>query len=467
MAIYHYNNSPLLDRIEVREPRPGIMQATIVAVNTADVSKLEQLREALGKHNISTLMDTVDGRPAIQVRGIRNEKPLFSALQSLGLAVNGTQKEITPDDQKKKLSYSDRVRGKALFLSAVFYDLGNISYIISGIQRARHTKGPFEYKNLSESMTGVAFAVGDAFMTAYGHEQGDEELKAVSSALSRHLHGKGIQVPQSDVLTPESLHQSGVFKAADRWLRKHIIHVKCLSEFVGGLTTIHSGLRRGDDGNLKNAGKLASGFLITSGWASTFMLEKPRGYKILDGDADDKGGILTGIRDNPRNWIARPAGIGNNLFNLWGSLNNTTGKFRGESARFLDDVKNATNPKDLAYAMSRKDDYIWNVISAGAFIIGHLLFGLSGSKRPRETEDDKAMMQDLVLLSANVLAGQPEQVRAAAIKETAQYVSKLAHVQLNEEQITTAIRDKIASLSQGVWASRVRGAGTPGAQVTL
>ena len=45
-----------------------------------------------------------------------------------------------------------------------------------------------------------------------------------------------------------------------------------------------------------------------------------------------------------------------------------------------------------------------------------MLFGLSGGKkRPKDTEDDKSVMRDVVLLSANVLAKLPEEVRKANI----------------------------------------------------
>ena len=39
-----------------------------------------------------------------------------------------------------------------------------------------------------------------------------------------------------------------------------------------------------------------------------------------------QGGIWTGIKDNPRNWIARPAGIGNNLSGIFaGHVSGETG----------------------------------------------------------------------------------------------------------------------------------------------
>lgn len=462
MAIYHYKNSPLLDRIEFHEPRPHVMQAAIVGADKADAAALEKLRENLSAKNFSTLMDVVDGRPSIQVRGLKNEKKLLIALAELGFARGGMDIEKTEQDDKKE-TFRDRVRGKAVFLSALFYDLGNAAFFVSGIQRGRHNKdGKFTSNDKSEMLIGAAFSVGDVMMTLCGDHRGDEELNAASEGLKRHLHRKGVELPEGDALHPDSLYQSGAFKTADRWIRKHVIHTKCLSEFAGGLFTIHSALK---PGNVNN-GKLAAGFLISTGWLATLLLDKQPGHQIFDGDKEPPSSLAGMLAENPRGLIARPLAMGNNLANLWGVYHPQT----GERARFHNEVleaqkqlglhNTAENRAHLAYTQAKQHDYIWNVISAGSFLIAHTLFGLSGSKkRPEETQDDKSMMNDLVLMSANMLAGQSDKVRAAAIDQTADYVSKLSHVTLNKEQLAQAIQEKIDGITHSAWASRVAAKG--------
>jgi hypothetical protein len=224
---------------------------------------------------------------------------------------------------------------------------------------------------------------------------------------------------------------------------------------------IHAGLKKDAMGQYNN-GKLAAGFLITAGWLSTFVLDKPRGEHVLDPEKPANQTIAQKMADDPRGLVARPMAIGNNLANLWGSLNPKD----GERKRFQDEVKNAKSALDLndtpenrtqlAYTENKKNDFIWNVISSCAFLIGHLLFGLSGSKRPADTEDDKSMMKDLILLSANVLAKQPEQLRKAAVSETAEYYSKLETVKLTKQEVEVAIENKISELTHSKWANRVQ-----------
>jgi len=453
MAIYHLDASKLIARIEVKSPRPGIEFATIHTKPNASPEELEKLRLSLGDKNISTLMDMQDGKPALQIRGMKNAESLLAALQETGHATGAIRKETTPEDNKK-VSFMDRVRGKALFLSAIFYNLGNIAFFVSAVQRGRHNRdGKMAPNDKSEFMIGAAFSLGDVLMTAYGHDRGDEELTAAANGLKRHLHQKGIEIPQGNALNPDSLHQSGAMKATDRWLRKHIGHIKCLTELAGGLFTMHAALKKDKKNNI-NQGKLAAGFLIATAWAATFLLDKPRGHNIFDGEKDEPVNVAGHMKENPRAWIARPLAIGNNFANLWGALN----PYTGERKRFRDEVVAAQargNAAEIAYTTNKQHDYIYNVFSACAFMIAHLLFGLSGSKRPKETEDDKTMMNDLVLLSANLLAKQPGKLSDAVISETADYVSKLSHVRMGKEKVAEAIRVKIQDLSQSAWAGRV------------
>ena len=77
------------------------------------------------------------------------------------------------------------------------------------------------------------------------------------------------------------------------------------------------------------------------------------------------------------------------------------------------------------------------------------------------------MMNDMVLLSANVLAKQPEAVRDVAIGEAAAFVAGLPHVPLSREQAAEAIRQKVDSLTHSHWVDRVQKPGPQeGAQLS-
>ncbi len=459
MPIYRYTHSGLIDRMEISPPRRGVAQATIIAKENITAEQLERLRVAVAENGFSTLKDTVDGRAAIQVRGMRKEKDLLAAIEKMEPGITNIERETTPDDLAEKRGYRDAVRDQSLFLSAIFYDIGNAAFFASGIMRGRHNKnGRMTPHDKSELMIGAAFSAGDVLMTMYGKHRGDEELQAVNEGLTDYLEKKGIELPEADALTPETLYETGIAKATNGWMRRHIIHIKCLSEFAGGLFTIHSATKPGN----RNNGKLAAGMLISSGWLATFLLDDPPGHSIFDGSKPKPSNIAEIMMDNPRKCIAQPLAMGNNLANLWGSLNPVTGeraRFRREIIDAQKQVQTSNTPEahaHLAYTINKQHDYAWNVLSAGSFLIAHSLFGLSGSKRPEETKADKQIMDDLVLLSANMLAQQQPEVREVAIQQTAAYVSELSHVTMSEEQLAGAIRHKIESINKSTWATRVQ-----------
>ena len=478
MTTYHCQNSEVIERVEVHSPHHDSNVASITAHDCATGEQLEQLRAALGKKGYSTLMNVKDDKTAVEVRGIDNIPKFITQLKATGMAGHALVKDESTVEHQK-IGFGDKLRSKSFFLSAIFYDIGNLALIISGIQKGRHNpNGKMTRHDKSELGIGASFAVGDILMTIYD-AKGNEELLAANQALTEHLRQKGIEVPSVDTLNPDMLHQTGAVKATDRWLRKNIVHIKCAAEVIGGLFTIHSALKP----DARNDGKLAAGFLITTGWLSTFLLERPRGSEVFKDtnstimpDSIEKM-VPDAILENPRGWVARPAAMSNNVANLWGAYN-WTQKNPGERTKALKDVataeKNlrehhsADHLKALSLAKNKQHDYMWNVTAACAFLVGNALFGLSGSKhRPNETEDDKRIMNDLVLLSANTLAQMPKQTRDTAIHETADYVSKLNHVTLNKEQLAAAIHEKVDALSKSHWAARVHPPTHTSAQMTL
>lgn len=462
MTVYHCPNSELLERIEIHAPHHDVNVAAITARDCATAEQLEQLRSALGKKGYSTLMDVKDGHSVVEVRGISNVDGFIKHIKATGMTGHALVKDETTVEHKKS-GFRDKVRGKAFFLSAIFYDIGNLALIISGIQKGRHNPdGKMTKHDWSELGIGGSFAVGDILMTIYD-AKGNEELLAASQGLKKHLHQKGIEVPPADILNPDMLHQTGAVKATDRWIRKNMVHIKCAAEVAGGLFTIHSALNP----TFRNNGKLVAGLLITTGWLSTFLLEKPRGAEVFK-DANStimpdsiETLIPQAVLDNPRGWVARPAAMANNLFNLVGA-NKERKNVQDEISNLQSVLKKPKTNKRIASNMLRLEqnkqhDYLWNVVAACTFFVGNTLFGLSGSKhRPNETEDDKRIMNDLVLLSANTLAKMPEQLRAAAIDDAAEYVSKLNHVTMNKEQVAAALSDKINALSKSSWVSRTQ-----------
>lgn len=463
MAIYHFDNGLIKD-MEVTFPHPGEVVAKLRAADGASHEAIVDLRQRLADQSLTTLMDSENDKPVMLIRGLKNEKDLTKALHKAGIGAP-KDKTLTEEDKKRtKLTFSEKVHDQSLWLSALFYDLGNAAFFASGYFRGKHNPdGKMTPNDKSEIKIGAAFALGDILMTFYGHKKGDEQLQAASNSLSQHLQNKGIKIPQGAALNPDTLHQSGAVREVNNWIRHHIIHIKSLTEMGGGLYTIHSGSKPDEYGRV-NKDKIKAGYLITAGWLATLLLDKSHRPPLLEGDKDssDKG-IIDKVADNPRGWVARPLAMANNIYNLRGALHPKLGeRHRAKLYAATTAYKHSVNPtpankKEMERAYAKMGDYKWNVISACSFLVAHTLFGMSGSKRPEETKDDKEVMQDLVLVSANMLAGQPEHIRKSAVGETAEYISKQPHVALSKEQVEEAINEKINTLTKSGWVERTQG----------
>lgn len=459
MAVYHYDNGPV-ERVAFTSLNEGSSEADIIVRAGTPAENLAQMRANLSAKSITALPDVIDGKPALRVRGLTNEQQLMKALQKEGVGAYSDKTITDADRNRKRPSFSEKIHDKSLLLSALFYDLGNIAYVVSGLQRGKHNpSGKMTAHDKSEMMTGVAFSFGDVLMTIYGSKKGDERIQQAAGSLAQHLHEKGIEIPKGAALDPASLYHSGAMKETHNWMKRHIIHIKSLTEMSGGLLTVHAGMKRDSHGKL-NQGKITSGILLSTGWLTTLLLDKSHKPPVLAADKPPANNLFDTIEDNPRGWVTRPLSIANNAANLWGAL----GPKNGERVRFREEFEEAKrayaqNPTKINKAEmerhgAKQHDYAWNVLTQSSFIVAHSLFGMSGSDRPKETKGDKEMMKEMVLISANMLAEQPEQLRKAAVEETAEYIARQAHVSQGKEEIANTITTKINELSKTGWVER-------------
>ena len=432
MTRYHYSDSPLVESVEINAHNIG-SSATIILRENAPPAEIDELILRLARLDMPTMKDVVDGKVAIQVRGIKNEEKLFSASDKLNPQKNATNKEMLPGDTTSgKKGFVSRLQKSPLFLSAIFYDMANAAFFVSGIQRGRHNPdGKFTASDISEMAIGGAWGAGDVLMTIYGKDRGAEELSAASEGLRKHLKTKGLEIPDQDTVNPDTLYQSGVLRETHNWLHKNILSVKYVAETSGGLFTASSALKKGN----RNNEKLAAGLLIATGWFTSLLIEKPRGHKIFEVDQDKPLSLIGKAKRNPRAWLASPASIANNFLNIAGSL------------------KERQQWKDHS---AKKYDYTYNLFSACGFLIANTLFAISGQNRPPETEHEKEIGKDLILIAANTLASQPK-LTETVIDETAEYVSsKFAHIKTNKEETKKAIMAKVEELNKTSWVARTQ-----------
>src|SRR5205823_2613996 len=150
-------------------------------------------------------IDTEENRDTLVIPEIKDEKTLFTVLETGKWIAGAPQVSATREDKDTAAnSKKNRLKKNSLFLSALFYDLGNLSFMVSGYQRAKHNRdGKWTASDISEMMVGIMFSVGDVLLTAYGSEMPKNPLIEFSDELSQHLKRHGVVMPQ--VASPDAI----------------------------------------------------------------------------------------------------------------------------------------------------------------------------------------------------------------------------------------------------------------------
>ncbi len=414
------------------------------------------LRDRLQAQGIKSFLDAEADGASLIVPQVANDQILLDALSAGGWAKSAPQILATPDDKKlaeaKPKSIFER---KPLLLTSLFFDLGSIAWIISGIQKKRHNQGSIATpQDIAESMVGVVLGLGNVALTIYGKDKSKHPMLAFSDGLGAHLKEHGVILPPNP--TPQDIEKSGFFDSVNDYMGRNIIPVLAGTKVAAGSLIAYAGTKR-DANNDMNGWKTGAGLIMAGSWLATGILDEPaKPYKIKKEDKTDQslGGRIAGagkwLAEDPRGRIAAPSATVNNVMKLWGAwkdakVSHGAASLAATNFAAASPVNHDTLQKVMQNANAKKYDYVWNVISYCAFLVGNMMFGKTG-KSKHKIEDFSAFEHDMLTVASNVLCNIPSKVRGQAIADAADYISGIEGVKESKEQIVEAIGTKIAQL---------------------
>ena len=425
---------------------PGKVEIILRPQKDADAQQLMQLRQSLGVSGMVNYVDADAQGDRLIIPVITDEKALLAQLTQGGwIKGEPTITQTSEDKEIHQDSTKEKIQKNALLLSALFYDLGNVSCMVSGYMRGKHNKdGKFTASDLSEMGVGAAFSVGDVLLTVFGKEEKKDPLLAFTDELKGYLKAHSIEIPHGVGATPEVIHQSGFFAGTHDFLKHNVTSIKCLSETAGGLFMIKAALKKDNF----NMGKMAAGMMLATGWLSTFVLDKPHappyGFKpqVDAGDQNTGEKMTSWLKENPRGRIAGPLSMGNNISNIIGAGFEAR-KFKGEFLK----AKASGHAADIAHHGAKQYDYGYNVLTACSFLVANGLFGMSGTKHSDDhVADTKTFTHDVLAVSANMLCSVDPEVRKAAVDGAAEYITSIQNVSLRKEEAMEMINARIDQL---------------------
>lgn len=415
-----WENACLISKVELREQGKGHTVAYVHAAERAesDHEQLFALREEFKRKGWATSSDNHHGRAVLRVTGIENEKQLTDLLQS-NHAVEGparqSQADVAGQDSK---GIADFIKSNSLRASGLFYMLGDVLFIKSGLVRDKN-------KKLGQMGMGISFAVGDAALMAFGGRDDRRQFKSLLTKLKKHLDTQGVEIPQGMALTSETLSKpGGLLETTYDFLHEHINPIKIAAEIVGGGFCLKAGLDQ------KNKFKVASGVVIMTGWIASLLLHE----KKRDPEEWKEAGTLEKakmyLQEKPLR-LAGWAGLAHNAIY-------TAGAFSERSK-----------------TLGTTDHYKWDMAATATMLVANSLYSICSKTTGGNIKTD-ALVNDVYGIAAQILNRQPEAIREKAIESTVAFLGSRPEIKDTKEEISQRLRQEIETQSQNPWFKAIR-----------
>ncbi len=417
-----WNGESLISKVELREQGKGHMVAYVHAADHGkeDYPKLFALREEFKKKGWATSSDNHRGKSVLRVTGIENEQQLTEMLQS-SRAIQGnarvSQQDVAGQDSTGVVDF---VKSNSLRASGLFYMLGDILFIKSGLARGN---------DIAQMGTGISFAAGDAALMAFGGKDDKRQFKSLLTKLRRHLEKEGVEIPQGTAINAETMAKPGGFleKSYD-FIHENINPIKILAEVVGGAFYLKAGM------NQENKRKVAAGAVIVTGWAAALLLKEQKRDPEKWEHANPLEKAVMYFQEKPLR-LAGGAGLIHNALS-------TVGAFEERS-------------KERAKGSAGNDHYKWDMMGIAAMLTANSLYSICSKSTGGNIKAD-ALVNDVYGIAAQIVNRQPDAVKEAAINSTVEFLGARPEIKDTKQQIAKRLRDEIEMQAQNPWFKSIR-----------
>ncbi|MCC7259674.1 MAG: hypothetical protein IT567_01425, partial [Alphaproteobacteria bacterium] len=355
MPLYRYAQGSPIERVEIGSPM-GQPQAILHPASDASPHALRKLRDELAAQGVYSAIDRINNEDVLVAHGLDAKQP-EKFLQTLGelRAVTGT-----PAQEKSPL---DTKKSGLLKLSSYLYTIGNFSDMASGVFRARHDGG-FTKDTVSEFGVGFTFTLGDLVLMMFSEGKGTRKMQLFGKELAHQLAGSGLEGNAASILPTIPEKRQGLVGSMSDWFTSNVLRIKGATETTAGFLKIQSGLGKLatevlDEEGIKqleaeqekdiaskggiskaiaqmgkgrkdfNAGKVAAGVAIISGWSALALspnttppdtsIPRPKHTGFFAPVLDGIDAVADYFRGDVRGRWTRPLAMTNNAFSVIGA----------------------------------------------------------------------------------------------------------------------------------------------------
>ena len=262
---YQWNQpDSFVEELRFFSAKNGQVQEAVILLRPQDGSQVKSIDAQMVDQGLSVNYDMVDERPALRITGFKKIQDVVSILQSSG-AVKGESLK-SAGGQEVEVSTWQRMRANSLVLSAVFYQLGNISTALSGWFR----------QDAHELRTGLLFGVGDTTMLLFGKRSDTEKHNSVMQGFGEALKQNGFSPAFGSSFADNSYGKVSGWQKVRNFMHNKVIAVKSLSEISASSSFAIAGYQQ------KNNFKTAAGVLGASGFGLGLLIPEKQSSEIRD-----------------------------------------------------------------------------------------------------------------------------------------------------------------------------------------
>lgn len=413
---YRWDGSATIRQVDVRTQGADRAVAYLYANENEQQGspKLQALRSAFREHGWASSSDIRDGKPVLRLTGLPNAEALLTLLQTQH-AIEGAPHTTTQTaNDNAPHGLLDATLKNSLRASGIFYTIGNLLFIMSGVAR----------KDNAQLGTGLSFTAGDALLTAFGGKDDARQFKSLLIKLKDHLDERGIAIPEHAALNAEVMAgHSGFLETCYDFTHRHINIFKIIAEVLGGGLYFKAGI------NQNNPRKQAAGAVIVAGWLAAGLIREKKADKDELANAGSLEKTAAYIQEKPLR-LAGWSGLTHNALSSIGAYEE--------------------HQKQRALPGGGTSHHYWDIAGIAAMLLGNSLYAISNKTTGGSITNDD-LTEDVYGLAAQVLNRQPPAVRDAAIQATADFLGERTEIKDTRSQVVARLTKEMETLSHNPW----------------
>ncbi len=457
MSVYKYPQSNVIDEVTFKRTANGSVRAYLHAQPNVSPDRVHDILDTFDKNGWQALPFNLDGKPTLEIRGLKNEATFLSFLKSHHWVSGAVSHH---EEKGERLSLMEKFKNRTLQASGVAMGIADLGFIGYGLIEANNHKkrGIHTKRDFREALAGLSYLTGSTVLTAYGrNDQSDIQIREIAKLVLQRAEEKGLTVNDSAAENISEDKNKGTLSQLNNFFRKHPSEIGNMSyfaagAFIGGSALQNRALAKPRPGmtekqirEMRKGGwgdAALGGTTMASGLVATLGKER-----APDPNAPPKHGVAAKFDHIKRSPLAI-AGIGYIASTLCHTY--TTFIERKEALRAIAD--STLKPLERDIAKDKMKAIPFRVTFISFTLIGELLLTISSKGHGHGVQVDDTVDQSIYSVTADLISRQPKALQADLIKNMSEFLSDPKVLGGDRGKIAQELTADVELMRKNPWA---------------